>query len=358
MSKSSGPIFSRATVAALLLSASGVCLRIDSARADNSCFAAPKASAPQGQHWYYHFDRQKGRKCWYLHTTVRLLRHAAPRPVSHPAVPAETTNADPAVLVKTPEPMPPASAPAPASSSAGTPTEPHVTILAVKTISEPGASNAGTNRVTREPAQQTAPQSANTPPMPQSESPAAGIPSAAIPSAAVPSTAIPSADTSAQPTTRVAGLLPDAGSPAKQTNSPQPAQMSEMPKPPEMLLLLALALGIMTFLIGVVSKIVARRRTPIISEDPDAAWHERFGRQPIDSQERYEGSYNGRHIPYVDPRGHRLADLHRQQQADGPPRRRAAAPGENMDFPPARPSQPSIEPALRVLRQARQRRTA
>ncbi|WGD49003.1 hypothetical protein QA641_25550 [Bradyrhizobium sp. CB1650] len=36
-----------------------------SAEADD-CLASPKATAPQGQHWYYRIDRASKRKCWYL----------------------------------------------------------------------------------------------------------------------------------------------------------------------------------------------------------------------------------------------------------------------------------------------------
>jgi len=32
----------------------------------NNCLAAPNSPASPGQHWYYHTDRKKGRKCWFL----------------------------------------------------------------------------------------------------------------------------------------------------------------------------------------------------------------------------------------------------------------------------------------------------
>jgi hypothetical protein len=34
--------------------------------ADSACIAQPGRDAPQGEHWYYHFDREKNRKCWHL----------------------------------------------------------------------------------------------------------------------------------------------------------------------------------------------------------------------------------------------------------------------------------------------------
>lgn len=37
-----------------------------SAFADAACVVQPDRSAPQGRHWYFHSDREKNRKCWYL----------------------------------------------------------------------------------------------------------------------------------------------------------------------------------------------------------------------------------------------------------------------------------------------------
>ena len=61
-----------AVLAALLLADIGVELRTSTAGAED-CHAAPNASAPQGQHWYYRIDRPDRRKCWYLHATITLL---------------------------------------------------------------------------------------------------------------------------------------------------------------------------------------------------------------------------------------------------------------------------------------------
>lgn len=33
--------------------------------ADSGCVEQPDRDAPFGEHWYYHFDRQKNRKCWH-----------------------------------------------------------------------------------------------------------------------------------------------------------------------------------------------------------------------------------------------------------------------------------------------------
>ncbi len=36
------------------------------ASAADECLTEPKGPTPQGQHWYYHFERGTQRKCWYL----------------------------------------------------------------------------------------------------------------------------------------------------------------------------------------------------------------------------------------------------------------------------------------------------
>jgi hypothetical protein len=33
--------------------------------ADSACIEQPDRDAPFGEHWYYHFDREKNRKCWH-----------------------------------------------------------------------------------------------------------------------------------------------------------------------------------------------------------------------------------------------------------------------------------------------------
>jgi hypothetical protein len=63
------------------------------------CLAEPNRDAPPGQHWYYHLDHAKDRKCWYLHATATgaaeppamelqsvhpQRRQAAPAPAAEP----------------------------------------------------------------------------------------------------------------------------------------------------------------------------------------------------------------------------------------------------------------------------------
>ncbi len=48
-----------------------------SAARASDCLTAPNSDAPKGSHWYYHTDRAKGRKCWYLRALHRPAQHAA-----------------------------------------------------------------------------------------------------------------------------------------------------------------------------------------------------------------------------------------------------------------------------------------
>jgi hypothetical protein len=64
------------------------------ARGGDDCLAAPNATAPQGSHWYYRFDRAAHRKCWYVGAQGAKVRHAgaATPPATRPS--AATAAAD------------------------------------------------------------------------------------------------------------------------------------------------------------------------------------------------------------------------------------------------------------------------
>jgi hypothetical protein len=72
----SGPATAIALLAVLPLSGLGVGLPVNTVFADD-CLAAPNSTAPQGSHWYYHIDRAKKLKCWYLHALDQLGQQSA-----------------------------------------------------------------------------------------------------------------------------------------------------------------------------------------------------------------------------------------------------------------------------------------
>jgi hypothetical protein len=59
-----------------------------SARAATDCIAAPKGTVPQGSHWYYRWDREGQRKCWYVaplkDRTARDTTRVKPAPARPP----------------------------------------------------------------------------------------------------------------------------------------------------------------------------------------------------------------------------------------------------------------------------------
>jgi hypothetical protein len=46
--------------------------------ADSVCIEQPDRDAPQGEHWYYHYDREKNRKCWHVGPNAAPVAHDGP----------------------------------------------------------------------------------------------------------------------------------------------------------------------------------------------------------------------------------------------------------------------------------------
>jgi hypothetical protein len=46
------------------------------ALADSSCVQQPGRDARYGEHWYFHFDREKNRKCWHRGPTTAAAQEA------------------------------------------------------------------------------------------------------------------------------------------------------------------------------------------------------------------------------------------------------------------------------------------
>jgi hypothetical protein len=79
----------RCTFAAPLMALAAFTASDASARTASDCLAAPKGAAPQGSHWYYRWDREGQRKCWYVaawkgrtaRDTIRIRTAQAQPPV-------------------------------------------------------------------------------------------------------------------------------------------------------------------------------------------------------------------------------------------------------------------------------------
>ena len=57
------------------------------AGAADDCLAAPNRTSPAGTHWYYRIDRNSGRHCWYLRTTIEGRTHQQPAAGEHAVAP-------------------------------------------------------------------------------------------------------------------------------------------------------------------------------------------------------------------------------------------------------------------------------
>ncbi|WP_027551437.1 hypothetical protein [Bradyrhizobium sp. Cp5.3] len=64
------------------------------ATTSDDCLASPKATAPQGQHWYYRLDRASKRKCWYTRAEGDKAAQTSTAPNAQTAT--STADAEPA----------------------------------------------------------------------------------------------------------------------------------------------------------------------------------------------------------------------------------------------------------------------
>jgi hypothetical protein len=61
------------------------------AAADGVCLVQPDRDARQAEHWYYHFDREKNRKCWHLGPVPAVAYESLPPPRMERTRPAGAT---------------------------------------------------------------------------------------------------------------------------------------------------------------------------------------------------------------------------------------------------------------------------
>jgi hypothetical protein len=126
-------------------------------------------------------------------------------------------------------------------------------------------------------------------------------------------------------------------------------------QPTELFILLAIGLSTLVFLVAIASRIVAKRREPIITEYADPAWSNdhfhpprleapQFADEAMDEQRTDEE----RDVPFIDPQG--LDDPHQQQSWIKQPALTSKSTGAFSA--PSAPDPKSLEPVLRILRQS------
>jgi hypothetical protein len=304
-----------AVVAAVVLLAGSVEMRTNRAYA-NDCVAAPSASAPQGQHWYYRIERPNHRRCWYLHA-ILPLRH---RPVIKRAEEHHSMSTA-------------AGVPMPQSDEESTAGSAPMATLAVK------PQLAGFISTTAEqPRRQTA-RDESGPPLVLRES---GV-------------------RTLQSDERT-GVSEDPGDAAASGGSIGTTDIASALR--LILILLGPALAIAGFLIPIVIKMIGERGTRI----PETAWiDDRFFNRHADPRAQDQRPDDRRRSGFTHPRSReRFADqqARARESAHEPTRRSrsrsqdtAAATAAASAEPPRRDPQ-GIERALRAIQQARQRQPA
>jgi hypothetical protein len=147
---------------------------------------------------------------------------------------------------------------------------------------------------------------------------------------------------------------PDAERNGSDAAQPKPAEGSGLAdtiatlQPTEMFFLLAIGLSMVIFLIAIATRIAAKRREPIITDysdyqfDPPLVDDTQFANETMDEQWIDEEQ----DVPFIDPQG--LDDLHEQDWIEEPPPART----NRKKAVPSRPDPKSLEPVLRILRQA------
>jgi hypothetical protein len=143
---------------------------------DDDCLGSPKATAPQGHHWYYRLERGTKRQCWYLReegakvsqstsaqtsaaqnapSTAPAPKTATPAPRSVQDARAEFTTQEPA-----PAPDTTASIPAPAAAVTPPPANPRPNVAADSSAQQPAIAARWPDTPNAAPAPQVAPATA------------------------------------------------------------------------------------------------------------------------------------------------------------------------------------------------------
>jgi hypothetical protein len=247
--KISGSTVPVAVVAVVLFAAIGGSAPVHGADAKD-CVGGPKAPSPHGQHWYFRIDRATGHKCWYLRAFLSRPHREAKSPESDLAAAQSTITAAPPL----PAPRPAADAATPASHRDSAVRQREIKILNVSTV-----------QFANPPTFQTPQQSTQQPMAAPSVLPASTANENKDPLNTASSTATvdPTADGTDPP--NAASGSPNADYAMK------PEALATI-APTEIFFLLLLGIGVATFVLGLVIKIVGSHRALPIHEDPDSAW--------------------------------------------------------------------------------------
>jgi len=250
----------------------------------DECLAEPNSPAPAGQHWYYHMDATKQRKCWYIRAMDKSVQPAAGHARPDPA------KLRPSLPIALDEPAPAsASAPTSINPADSTPPSPRIKVLAVKPQQLPMSSMAKDQPV-QQSVDKGPPQASPTSPAapaPNPPSRTSGQASAANTPAAIPAWPDPPAASviaqepaASSRDTRTEFVQPTADTPVSDGPKSAPrgrasvantagANTPDSMMPVEMISIVALGLVLAGFLLRVVVRISGARRRRITVDRHD-----------------------------------------------------------------------------------------
>jgi hypothetical protein len=140
---------------------------------EDDCLGSPKATAPQGHHWYYRLERGTKRQCWYLReegakvsqstsaqtSAAQNAPSSAPAPKTATPAPRAVQDARAEFTTQEPAPAPDTTASIPAPAAAGTPppTNPRQNVAADSSAQQPAIAARWPDTSNAAPAPQVAP---------------------------------------------------------------------------------------------------------------------------------------------------------------------------------------------------------
>ncbi len=271
-----------ALAAPLLILGVGIAVPAKTAHADE-CLTSPKSTAPKGSHWYYHVDRAKHRKCWFLRVLDSSTQAKTAKDTS------STTDDDAAKKSAA------AAADTPASTSASVkapplpPVRPQSAPTRTATTDEPVGQSAQNESATPPKPEATAPQTAASS-QPGVQAPAAGLAAATVwsdppavgtvepqkpnaveskarPDIVAPTQASVPATADARPSPAPAGAAQDGAPTIRTANASSPAGPLA-----QILIVVTLGLIVGGLLFRLVMKISAGRSRSIGIDQAEFAW--------------------------------------------------------------------------------------
>lgn len=275
----------------LLVWGVGIGAPMNPARADD-CLTAPNSATPKGSHWYYHTDRAKGRKCWFLRALDPPAQRTAAQGASA-AAPATHASAieKPATASgdSTPPLPPPKPQPAPISSATmHEPVQQSVQGNAAPSIPEAPAPLANASSQTSTQAAAVAPAATIVWPDP---------PAVATVKAQQPDLVPSDAHADSVPPPVDARKPIDPGDTARSGASTAHAvKTAASPAAPlvEILLTVALGLAAAGLLYRFLLKLAARRGRRVIIDHPEADWIDDRHEHELRADRQPHGSVNAR----------------------------------------------------------------